>query len=106
MKPRISGKQATEIAQQASERRPVRLAAPEDKSGSSAVTKPTVIDWEAAPPRVSKPFVSRGSAAYVGVCSDVIAFCARLSRPGNAILAEAHPSRLGVSSPNSSASSE
>ena len=80
MKPRISGKQATEIAQQASERRPVRLAAPEDKSGSSAVTKPTVIDWEAAPPCVSKPFVSRGSAAYVGVCSDVIAFCARLSR--------------------------
>jgi hypothetical protein len=85
MKPRISGKQATQIAQQASERRPVRLAAPEDKSGSSAVTKPTVIDSEAAPPRVSKPFVSRGSAAYVGVCSDVIAFCARLSRPGNAI---------------------
>jgi hypothetical protein len=84
MKPRISGKQATEVAQQSAERRPIRLAAAEDKRGSSAVTKTSVIDWE-RPPRVSKPFVSRGSAAYVGVCSDVIAFCARLSRPGNAI---------------------
>jgi hypothetical protein len=56
MKPRISGKQATEIAQQALERRPVRLVAPsQDESGSRAVIQSSGLDREAAPPRVGKP---------------------------------------------------
>ena len=51
VKPRISGKQATEVAEQALERRPVRLVAPtEDESGPSAE-----LDGQAGPPRVGKP---------------------------------------------------
>jgi hypothetical protein len=50
VKPHISGQQATEIAQQALERRPVRVVASSaDESGSSAATQSSEFDQQAAP---------------------------------------------------------